>query len=170
MVKNKIFLFGLDAAGKTSIVNLIKNLPEPGETSPTVKFDISEMIIENTEFVIWDAPGQTLYRQKWGKGVLESQILCFVLELYTPERFNEAKKVLNEMLDNPETKGLPLIICYNKIDIIDAKKKLPEAKETIKAEYIRDRPVHEIETSIMNPDSILKLKKLFIQVIEDSRW
>ena len=170
MIRNKVFLFGLDNGGKTSIVNSIKNLQDPGATSPTIKFDISKMIIESTEFVIWDAPGQTLYREKWGKGVLESEILCFVIELIDPERFEEAKKVLDNMLDNSETRNLPLIICYNKVDVVGAKKNVSKARQIFKPEFITDRPVYQLETSIMNPDSILKLRKLFVEVIEKSRW
>jgi len=170
MTKNKVFLFGLDNGGKTSIVNSIKNLPEPGDTSPTVKFNISDMIIEDTDFVIWDAPGQTLYREKWGKGVLESEILCFVIDLFAPNRFKEAKEELYKMLDNPEIREVPLILCYNKIDLMGAKGNIPKLKEIIKPEYIRNRPVHELETSIMSPDSILKLKKLFVDLIQEARW
>ncbi len=170
MPKNKIFLFGLDNSGKTSIVNSIKNLPEPGETVPTMKFDISEMIIENTEFIIWDAPGQELYRKKWGKGVAETEILCFVLEIPAPERFDESKQVLNEILDNSQTRDLPLIICYHKVDIVEARKNIPKAKELFQPVQFVDRKVYQLETSIMNPDSILKLKKLFVEVIEQTRW
>jgi small GTP-binding protein len=170
MTKYKVFLFGLDYAGKTSIVNSIKDLPDPGNTTPTMKFDISDMILENTEFVIWDAPGQLSYRKKWDVGALESEILCFVLEITAPERFDEAKKVLIEILDESETKNFPLIICFNKIDIIEAKKNLPKVKELFKPDQFFGRQVYQLETSIMNPDSILKLKKLFVDIIAQTRW
>ena len=168
--KNKIFLFGIDNSGKTSIVNAINKIPDPGETSPTLSFNINQMIINNTEFVIWDAPGQVSYRDKWNDGLIESKILCFVVDVMAPNRYDEAKEELDKVLDNPETRNLPLVICLHKLDIPDAKKNLPTAKGMFSPDVFGGRQISRLETTIFNPDSILRLKSTFVQIIENARW
>ena len=167
MAMNKIFLFGIDKAGKTSIVNAIKKIPNPGETKPTKRFNINELEIKNTLFVIWDAPGQTVYRERWPKGVESSAVLCFVLDVLTPERFDEAREVLQQVLENPETNGLPLVICFHKIDVPDYKNHLAKAKEMFDPSKFESREVHALETTIFNPDSILELEELFVNLMTD---
>ena len=111
-MKYKVFLAGLDNSGKTSIVNSIKKLPNPGDTTPTVRFQIDETIIKDTEFIIWDAPGQVSYRDKWKESMGSTHIFCFILEILTPERFDEAKSVLEDILDNPENDNIPFVFCF----------------------------------------------------------
>ena len=166
MRKNKVFLFGIDNAGKTSIVNAMKKIPEPGNTTPTLRFSIDNLILVNTEFVIWDAPGQITYREGWEKGIHESKILCFVIDVLAPDRFEESKEELDKVLNNEVVKNIPLIICFNKLDIPEAKKDLPKAKELFKSDQFADREVSSIDTTIFNPDSILKLKHMFVDVLQ----
>lgn len=166
MRKNKVFLFGLDNAGKTSIVNAMKKIPEPGNTTPTLRFSIDNLILVNTEFVIWDAPGQIAYRESWEKGLVDSRILCFIIDILAPDRFEESKGELDKILSNEVVKDVPLIICFNKLDIPDAKKDLPTAKELFKVDQFTNRKVTSIETTIFNPNSILDLKHLFVKIIQ----
>ncbi|TFF95123.1 MAG: GTP-binding protein [Promethearchaeota archaeon] len=169
-VKNKIFLFGIDNSGKTSILNRIQNRPNPGDTSPTLSFNIDEMIIKQTEFVVWDAPGQVRYREKWDRGMLEAQILCFIVDLADNKRFDEAKEELQKVLDKPENRGLPLIICFHKVDLLKAKQNLPTAKGMFDPSLFDEREIYRLETSIMSPDSMIKLKDMFVDIIQKSRW
>lgn len=168
--KNKVFLFGLDNAGKTSIVNYINKLPNPGDTMPTLSFNINQIIIKATEFVIWDAPGQVRYRGKWSTGMVEARILCYVVDMSIPIRFNEAKMELDKVLVLEEAQELPLIICFHKLDFPDSQKALPKAKGMFSKDLFPGREVYTLETSIFNPDSILKLKDLLVEVIEKARW
>lgn len=162
----KVFLCGIENSGKTSITNSIKKLPNPGETTPTLNFNVAQVIIELTEFVIFDAPGQTRFRDLWENGIYGTQIICFIVDMSNPSRFEEAKEVLLKTLNNYE-QMVPLIICFHKLDLPDAHKVIPKAKEVFNPEQFGDRKVHLLETTIFNPDSILALKTLFIQVIED---
>ena len=170
IVKHKCFLFGLDNAGKTSIVNYINNLPDPGDTLPTLSFNINQIIIKDTEFIIWDAPGQVRYREKWKIGMLEAAILCYVVDMSIPIRFNEAKMELDKVLALDEAEGLPLIICFHKLDYPDSQKALPKAKGMFSKDLFSGRDVYTLETTIFNPDSILKLKDLLVEIIEKARW
>lgn len=167
---NKVFLFGLDNSGKTSIVNSIKKLPNPGDTSPTLNFSISQIIIDNTDFVIWDAPGQINLRKSWKSGLGESRILCFIVDVLEPERFEKAREELDKILSEEEVRNTPLIICFHKLDVPDAKHDLPKAKKVFSPNSINDFKVKTLETTIFNPDSILKLKEMFVDLIEEGRW
>jgi len=170
LIKNKVFLFGLDNSGKTSIVNAIKKEPEPGKTKPTIAFNINSIILKATEFVIWDAPGQVLYRDKWKRGMLEAEILCFILDTADLERFDEAKEELNKILENPENRNLPLVICFHKMDLDDAKKNLPTARGMFQLPPFDERKLYKLETSIYIDETIEALKDKFIEIIEQSRW
>ncbi len=165
----KIFLCGLDNSGKTSIVNSINKLPNPGKTSPTLNFNRAKVIIDLTEFVIWDAPGQARYRNLWEKNIKETSIICYIVDLLDQERYKESKEWLDKTLGESENKSLPLIVCFHKVDAFDAKKYLPDVKKVFKREDFSNRPVYFLETTIFNPDSILKLKALLVEVIEEEK-
>ena len=168
MVKNKVFLFGLDFSGKTSIINSMNKIKNPGDTKPTLRLSTYNLIIHSIEFILWDAPGQVAFRKHWDKGIFSARILCLIIDITTPERFNELQKELNIVLENKDSNNLPLIICFHKVDLIEARKNLDEAKKVFDIEQFADRTVTHIETSIFNPDSILELKNLFVQVVKDS--
>ncbi len=163
----KIFLCGLDNSGKTSITNSINKLPNPGQTTPTLNFNVAQVIIDLTEFVIWDAPGQTRFRNLWERNMMETAVICYIVDVLDRERYGESKEWLLKTLADSDNRNVPLIICFHKLDIPDAKKYLPEVKEVFKAEEFSERPIHFIETTIFNPDSVLKLKTLFVKVIEE---
>ena len=60
--KIKVFVFGLDNAGKTSLLKYLKEEEVVDDPSPTREFDVIKLVIENQNFFIWDAPGQVKYR------------------------------------------------------------------------------------------------------------
>ncbi|MHA1147434.1 MAG: ADP-ribosylation factor-like protein [Promethearchaeota archaeon] len=163
----KIFLCGLDNSGKTSIINTINKLPNPGETTPTLSFNVSQIIIDLTEFVIFDAPGQIRFRDMWDDKMFGTEILCYVVDCSNPERFDEAKEVLDKTINSYEEKQLPLIICFHKLDIPDVSENLAKAKQLFQPGLFKNRSVNFLETTIFNLDTIMELKTLFIKIIED---
>src|SRR6056297_1592540 len=96
--KQKIFIYGLDYAGKTSVVETMKQEETMSDANPTLSFNISNYITENATLQIWDAPGQKSLRDSWEKGYNRADILVFVLDTADMERYDEAyaefKKVL----------------------------------------------------------------------------
>ena len=162
----KIFLCGLDNSGKTSIINTINKLPNPGETTPTLSFNVSQIIIDLTEFVIFDAPGQLRFRDMWEDNMFGTEILCFVVDCSAPERYEESKAVLDKTINTYEEKMLPLIICFHKLDLPNVSENLAKAKGIFQPELFKNRSINFLETTIYNPDSIMALKTLFIQLIE----
>jgi len=113
----KLFMFGLDRAGKTSFSKrAMANLYE--KTSPTLWLDVHNFQFQNFQFVCFDLGGQKQFRSFWKNYLHNSEILIFVVDGSRPERFSEAKTELWSILNgaNPD---LPLLILNNKADLED---------------------------------------------------
>ena len=158
--KIKVFLFGLDNAGKTTLVKYLKEEEVEDNPSPTREFDVIKLVIENQNFFIWDAPGQIKYREQWERGVLDSDLLIYVLDTADGERFEEAKMELDIILNNYDTKGVPLIICFHKIDLEKAQKNLKDASKTMNLSKIKERKVNWLKTSVISKEGIEDLEKM----------
>ncbi|MFX1259865.1 MAG: ADP-ribosylation factor-like protein, partial [Promethearchaeota archaeon] len=79
----KVFLFGIQDAGKSSLVRRIKT----GEFSdnyftPTKKFNIEYIQRDDKGLLaFWDMPGQRLFRKKWLIGLQDSNILIYMIDI-----------------------------------------------------------------------------------------
>lgn len=167
MEEFKIFLFGLDNAGKTTLVSFIKGEPNL-ETEPTRSFDIVDLILEDTNIHIWDAPGQVAYRISWHKGLDRVKLLIFVLDTSDDVRYEEALGEFNNIVKKLDDSNSPLIFCYNKMDLANSNN-INTAKNVFALSEIKDRMVYPVETSIHATETIDKLKKLVVKVIVDSQ-
>lgn len=164
MVEYKIFLFGLDNAGKTTILSFIKGEPNL-ETEPTRTFNVVDVILEDTNVVVWDCPGQIKYRSSWDNGLHSVNILMFVLDTNDSARFEEALGEFNKIVKNLDESKAPLIFCYNKMDLKKAKKNITTAKKMFELSEIIDRLVFPAETSIKTPETIVKIKFILAKII-----
>ena len=98
----KVFLFGIDEVGKSSLVRRLKT----GEFNdnyftPTRKFNIEYLPIDEKGLLaIWDMPGQRSFRPKWLIGIQESNIIIYLIDIANQRRFEESRsefwKVLNK--------------------------------------------------------------------------
>jgi len=124
----KVFLFGIDEVGKTSLVRRIKT----GEFNdnffaPTRKFNIE--YIEKQEkglLAFWDMPGQQNFRKKWLIGLQDSNIVVFMIDIANQIRFEESKKEFWNIVNRDDLFGIPLLIVGNKIDLIKSSEKSRE--------------------------------------------
>ncbi len=118
---NKIFIFGIDEVGKSSLVRRIKT----GEYTdnyftPTKKFNIQYVKHDEKGLIaFWDMPGQYSFRKKWLTGSQDSNILVYMIDVSDQIRFAEARKELNFVLEHYELTGVPLLIIGNKIDLVN---------------------------------------------------
>jgi small GTP-binding protein len=116
----KVFLFGIDETGKSSFVRRLQT----GEFNdnyftPTRKFDIQYIQAEDKGLLaVWDMPGQEFFRSKWLKGLQDSNIIVYMLDIANQRRFEESKRELWKILNRHELNGTPLLIMGNKIDLI----------------------------------------------------
>jgi len=119
----KIFLFGLDEVGKTSLIRRIKT----GEYNdnyftPTKIFNIEHIPQTRLGFgalTWWDMPGQRIFRKKWLIGSQDANIMIFMIDVANQLRFEEAKTELWRILDRPELNEVPLLILGNKVDLFN---------------------------------------------------
>lgn len=173
MLFQKIFLFGIDNAGKTCLSEAMRTGKAPDNLFPTTCFDVKALFIkhfeDSVEFRVWDAPGQTKYRNVWGEGFKVSNLMMFVLDMTDIDRFQEAREAFEKVIKDPETQGVPLIFCFHKMEGEDARKNLPEARATFKLGDIVGRHVIQLETSIKDPESIDKIKEAVAEIVVQAR-
>lgn len=169
MKNSKIFLFGLDNAGKTSLAQYIKS--DSCETTlPTLAFNLDKWVIDDLEFQVWDAPGQIGLRKVWKNGINRANILMFVLDTSQPDRFQEAKQELDTVLNNMDTVGLPLLFCFHKLDLSAAQENTNLAKEIMKLPLIASRKVFRFETTVKGCEAVEDLKNELVKLVQDMRW
>ncbi|MEX2684885.1 MAG: ADP-ribosylation factor-like protein [Candidatus Sigynarchaeota archaeon] len=174
MLYQKIFLFGLDASGKTAISQAMRTGKADENQFPTTAFDIKALFLkyfeESIEFRVWDAPGQTDYRSLWGEGYKSASLMLFVLDTAAKNRYPEAKQVLEKVLQDPETRTVPIIFLFHKMDMDDAKKNFPDAFNYFRtAMRAGDRTAYRLRTSIKQPETIENIKMTIAEIVEKSR-
>ncbi|MFX0083401.1 MAG: ADP-ribosylation factor-like protein [Candidatus Hodarchaeota archaeon] len=117
----KVFLFGIDESGKSSLVRRLKT----GEFNdnyftPTRKFEIEYIQAkEKGLLAVWDMPGQKIFRSKWLKGLQDSNIIVYMIDIANQRRFEESKQEFWKILNNNELNSVPLLILGNKSDLIE---------------------------------------------------
>ncbi len=112
----KLFVFGLDKAGKTAILNRLQGKPfEP--TQPTLSVDIEQLEKEHLLFQTFDLAGQMSLRSQWTQYLPGSNGLIFVVDCNDPTRFKEAFAEFIRIIENPDAKIRPILIYANKKDL-----------------------------------------------------
>ncbi|MFX1441939.1 MAG: ADP-ribosylation factor-like protein [Promethearchaeota archaeon] len=135
----KVFLFGIDDVGKSSLVRRIKT----GEFNdnyfmPTKKFSIDYVQAEEKGFLaFWDMPGQRSFRKKWLIGLQDSNIVIYMIDVANQRRFEESKKEFWKIINRYDLLGIPVLILANKIDLIQHSDEITkEQSEKLKNEII----------------------------------
>jgi small GTP-binding protein len=160
---NKLFVFGIDKAGKSSIVNTLKGLPCEN-LRPTLSFSLINFIVDDMKFQIWDAPGQKNLRRIWNNGFNRAKFLVFVLDTTDIDRFEESHEVLNNVLSEDDVKNIPLIFCFHKWDLNEAKDNINKAENMFNLSEIKEREVIILKTSIYEKESIDILKNAMVDI------
>ncbi len=168
--KQKIFIYGLDYAGKTSVVETMKQEETMSDANPTLSFNISNYITENATLQIWDAPGQKSLRDSWEKGYNRADILVFVLDTADMERYDEAYAEFKKVLDHQLARGLPLIFLFHKMDLEKARANLKAAKDRFDLSAIKNRRVVSYYTSIYDLNSIKKFRSNLLDIVMGTMW
>ena len=156
----KIFVFGLDSAGKTTIIHYLINQEITTNLHPTLGLQINKLNLKSLDFSIWDAPGQKSLHSTWNRGFEGAELLIFVLDISDPARFVEAKKVFNDFLGAIHSVETPLIICLHKVDLKNAQANVKEAKRLLKLDVKSKRQMFFLETTINAPETIELIRYL----------
>lgn len=138
-----ILLLGLDNAGKTTLLEQIKSLyashsAEAGyepklNTVPTVGQNVSVIDLQDLYLRIWDVGGQHSLRGLWQSYYRSAHAVVFVIDSTDvgdgdierlsqtaseddTGRLAECKLVLEDVLQNQDTEGVPVLVLANKQD------------------------------------------------------
>ncbi|MFX1275822.1 MAG: ADP-ribosylation factor-like protein [Promethearchaeota archaeon] len=162
---NKLFCFGLDNAGKTTLLNCMQGKEVCENPTPTRAFDVIDMVIEDIEFIIWDAPGQVRYRKTWEKGLIKTDILLFLIDTADKIRYQESNLELNAILRKHDVQNVPLVICFHKFDLKEAQNNLNDAIEAFHLSLIRKRELYWLKTSVYQNDTVENLKFILYNLL-----
>ncbi|EST07521.1 Small GTPase superfamily, ARF/SAR type [Kalmanozyma brasiliensis GHG001] len=80
----EICVVGLQAAGKTSLVNLLSSGQFADEMVPTVGFNMRKVRSGNTTIKVWDIGGQPRFRSMWERYCRGVSAIVFVIDSSVP--------------------------------------------------------------------------------------
>jgi len=144
----KLFIFGLDRAGKTTILNRI-NDNSFIQTTPTLNVNILQILLNNLQIVCFDVAGQKRFRESWRKFMDATNGLIFVIDSSDYQRINEAREELWRVLEFDEAQGLPLLILSNKVDLT-SHVTLADVVKGLHLNELQNREYRLLETSALN--------------------
>jgi ADP-ribosylation factor-like protein 6 len=144
--KVSILIVGLDNAGKSTILNQIKLLPNngdktsPGETVPTIGFNVDTFTKDRLQWTVFDMSGQSKYRTLWEHYYSEVNGIIFVIDSTDRVRGVVAREELDSMLNHQQVKArsCPILILANKNDIQGGMTE-SECSDALGLENIKDR-------------------------------
>ncbi|KAF1981496.1 ARF/SAR superfamily [Aulographum hederae CBS 113979] len=138
-----VLLLGLDNAGKTTLLEQIKAAHSPHghpnlKTVPTVGQNVSTITLPDMYLKIWDVGGQHSLRGLWQSYYSSCHAIVFIIDstdvgdgdlgrLGSDDngtgagddeygRLNECRLVLEDVLQNEDTEGVPILVLANKQD------------------------------------------------------
>ena len=113
--ETRILMVGLDGAGKTTILYLLK-FGELVKTIPTIGFNVETLVYKGINFTVWDVGGQDKIRVLWKHYYQNTDGIIYIVDSNGPERLEDSKEELKKMLAEEELKNCPvLIFVINKI-------------------------------------------------------
>lgn len=113
--KARLVLIGLDDAGKTSLMCMLKD-SGMRQTFPTIQPTCESLVLDGVTFTAYDLGGHERVRRLWRDYYIAADAIVFLMDASNQERFDEAKHELNMVLDDEVISEVPLLILANKID------------------------------------------------------
>ena len=118
------YITGPSGAGKTTMLEQMKaiflGIMPASKIPPTVGLNIGRMQVNRAKLILWDLGGQTSLRAIWEKYYAEAHGLIYVVDASDPDRFEESRAVLQQLLSHPDLTGIPLLVFANKQDLPNA--------------------------------------------------
>jgi len=167
-ISHKILFTGLDTAGKSSIIQVLKReFSKIAKIQPTKGAHRRVFTLLDREVSEWDLGGQKTYRISYLKNPSkffdDTEIAMYVIDIRNDERMNEALSYLQDVIDqfiklkiNP-----PINIFFHKCDpslVRSSQDKLnnyiTELTDSIK-NFISYEPIHFFQTSIYDTYSLM---------------
>jgi signal recognition particle receptor subunit beta/anti-sigma regulatory factor (Ser/Thr protein kinase) len=110
------FFFGLDMAGKTSIIKYFEK-DEMKTYIPTNALLITRIRNSKQNIDLVDCPGTKKLRNLWEDGLKLAKCLVFIIDIADRARFAESFHEFSRIMKKSEIYGMNVIIVYHKIDL-----------------------------------------------------
>lgn len=114
-----ILILGLDASGKTTILNRLK-CGENKQTIPTIGFNCEHIKFGRLSFVGWDIGGQDNIRKMWHNYFENADAVVFVVDSNDQKRFGLVRSELEHLVNHRMLRECPFLIFANKQDLPQA--------------------------------------------------
>jgi len=113
-------VIGLDDAGKTTSVKILKGDSDIKDMSPTVGFEPHQVQYSGVDIVLNDLGGGARVRDIWKHYLAESYGFIFVLDASNRNRIYECSKVFSTFVENEKVGSKPVLIIANKQELPNA--------------------------------------------------
>lgn len=167
----EICVVGLQAAGKTSLVNLLSSGQFADEMVPTVGFNMRKVRSGNTTIKVWDIGGQPRFRSMWERYCRGVSAIVFVVDSAIPlpqpsaskdaadgttiaaNAWDVAADELHALIQRPHLSGVPLLVLATKNDLKQAAR-VDDVIRVLKLDTIANREVSCYSISSKNQVNI----------------
>ncbi|KAK3444421.1 hypothetical protein EUGRSUZ_A00331, partial [Eucalyptus grandis] len=112
----KILFLGLDNAGKTTLVGILKD-ERLVQHQPTQFPTSVELCVAKIKFKAFDLGGREITRRVWPDYYAKVDAVIYVVDACDRERFAESKRELDALLSDEALAKVPFLVLGNKIDI-----------------------------------------------------
>ncbi|MHA1368279.1 MAG: ADP-ribosylation factor-like protein [Promethearchaeota archaeon] len=181
--RKKLLLAGLDYAGKTSLLSVLKkNYSVISELLPTIGAQRDGVEFFGVPIITWDLGGQALYRKDYlndKKSKLffsETDVLFYVIDIQDEDRYDESIEYFSKILDiyDKLSEKPSIIILFHKTDPnIESLDKLMQNAANLQLKIADISTNHDIaptfaNTSIYDVNSVFNAFSLGIRNISQT--